>query len=245
MSLRRHAYVFLIKHFYKNKYDYRREWLRFVDTLSATDDTDVRHTSIRAVAQIFGSPGGALLTPTRGGQSFAAVAFWPASLQELQLRDELPLQDALCSFLQRTRWIIDLEELRRAPGVYEGLQPPACLRDTPRWRILIPMIGQEQLVGIMLLGSPYREFDLTFEDRDLMRTAARHVAARIAQQETDRRLAEDKQFEAYNRLAAFMMHDLQNSGKPAYPKWCSTPRSRRHRLRDGCGFRPPAPVHAF
>ena len=211
MSLRRHAYVFLIKHFYKNKYDYRREWLRFVDTLSGTGESDVRRTSIRAVAQIFGSPGGALLTPTRGGQSFAAVTSWPLSLQELELREELPLQDALCSFLQRTRWIVDLEELRRTPDSYEGLQVPAWLCGTPRWRIVIPMIGQEHLLGIMLLESPYPEFDLTFEDRDLMRTAACHVAARIAQQETDRRLAEAKQFEAYNRLAAFMMHDLQNS----------------------------------
>jgi putative PEP-CTERM system histidine kinase len=36
-ALRRHARVFISKHFYRNKYDYRIEWLRFIGTLSSTD----------------------------------------------------------------------------------------------------------------------------------------------------------------------------------------------------------------
>ena len=38
----------------------------------------------------------------------------------------------------------------------------------------------------------------------------RHVAVHIAQYEADRRLAESRQFEAYHRLTAFVMHDLKN-----------------------------------
>ena len=38
-----------------------------------------------------------------------------------------------------------------------------------------------------------------------------HVATHLAQHEADRKLAESAQFEAYNRLTAFMMHDLKNS----------------------------------
>jgi len=34
--LRRQASVFISKHFFRNKYDYRLEWLRFIDTLSST-----------------------------------------------------------------------------------------------------------------------------------------------------------------------------------------------------------------
>jgi putative PEP-CTERM system histidine kinase len=36
------------------------------------------------------------------------------------------------------------------------------------------------------------------------------VAAHLAQYEADQRLAEAKQFEAFNRLTAFVMHDLKN-----------------------------------
>ncbi|MFQ5938399.1 MAG: PEP-CTERM system histidine kinase PrsK, partial [Acidiferrobacterales bacterium] len=53
--------VFLTKHFYKNKYDYRREWLRLIDTLSTpSEDITLPERTIKAVAQIVNSPGGGL-----------------------------------------------------------------------------------------------------------------------------------------------------------------------------------------
>lgn len=51
---------------------------------------------------------------------------------------------------------------------------------------------------------------LNFEDHDLLRTVGRHVATHVNQAEADRRLAETSQFGAYNRLTAFLMHDLNN-----------------------------------
>ena len=51
---------------------------------------------------------------------------------------------------------------------------------------------------------------LNFEDHDLLRTVGRHVAMHINQAESDKRLAESGQFGAYNRLTAFLMHDLNN-----------------------------------
>jgi len=51
---------------------------------------------------------------------------------------------------------------------------------------------------------------LNFEDHDLLRTVGRHVATYIDQAESDRRLAESSQFGTYNRLTAFLMHDLNN-----------------------------------
>jgi len=81
----------------------------------------------------------------------------------------------------------------------------------PALRIIAPMLELDRLVGIFALHSPPRPFELTFEDRDLLKTVSQHVATQIAQQEADRKLAESRQFEAYNRLTAFMMHDLKNS----------------------------------
>ena len=45
--------VFIAKHFYSNKFDYRVEWLRFIATLSepAAPGQDARHTAIRAIAR--------------------------------------------------------------------------------------------------------------------------------------------------------------------------------------------------
>jgi putative PEP-CTERM system histidine kinase len=61
-----------------------------------------------------------------------------------------------------------------------------------------------------VLDYPPPPFEPTYEDRDLLKTVGRHVATYIAQHEADRRLAENRQFEAYHRLTAFVMHDLKN-----------------------------------
>ena len=49
--------VFINKHFYENKYDYREEWLRLIDTLTSPDDgLPLRKRSLKALAQIVDAP---------------------------------------------------------------------------------------------------------------------------------------------------------------------------------------------
>jgi putative PEP-CTERM system histidine kinase len=72
------------------------------------------------------------------------------------------------------------------------------------------MILGSRLFGFVVLLKPRVVPSLNFEDHDLLKTVGRHVATHIDQAESDRRLAESSQFGTYNRLAAFMMHDLNN-----------------------------------
>ncbi len=210
-ALRRHARVFISKHFYRNKYDYRIEWLRFIGTLSSDPDTDVRRTGIHAIAQIFSSPAGILFTLDEPGRRFVPVAAWPLKLEDLPAPSELSIDEDLPRFLDRTHWIIDLQEYRRSPDMYENVTLPRWILDNPEMRILSPLLQLERMVGFVVLYQPPPPFELTYEDRDLLKTVGSHVATHLAQHEADRRLAESGQFEAYNRLTAFMMHDLKNS----------------------------------
>jgi putative PEP-CTERM system histidine kinase len=210
-ALRRHARVFISKHFYRNKYDYRIEWLRFIGTLSSDPDTDVRRTGIHAIAQIFSSPAGILFTLDEPGRRFVPVAAWPEKLEDLTAPTELASDEDLPRFLDRTHWIIDLQEYRRTPDIYENVTLPRWILDNPEMRILSPLMQLERMVGFVVLYQPPPPFELTYEDRDLLKTVGAHVATHLAQHEADRRLAESGQFEAYNRLTAFMMHDLKNS----------------------------------
>lgn len=210
-TLRRRALVFISKHFYRNKYDYRVEWLRFIETLSSTDDEDVRTTAVRAIAQIFASPGGILLLRDDAATHFVPAAAWPMNLNAVQGIEKIGAHEDLPRFLERTKWIVDLKELRLAPDNYANIVIPQWLLDVPNLRILSPLMQRDAVVGIICLLEPPTPFELTYEDRDLLRTVGRHVATHIAQDDASRKLAESRQFEAYNRLTAFMMHDLKNS----------------------------------
>jgi putative PEP-CTERM system histidine kinase len=52
--------------------------------------------------------------------------------------------------------------------------------------------------------------DLNWEDRDLLKLAGRQAASHLAQFQADQALVESRQFEAFNRLSAYVIHDLKN-----------------------------------
>ncbi len=210
-TLRRHAAVFISKHFYRNKYDYRIEWLRFIETLSSAEGDDIRKTAVRAVAQIFGSPGAILFTREAGGHRFIPTVGWPMQVDQVPGVGPIDSDSDLISFLSTKQWIIDLTEYRTVPDLYQNIMLPSWLLEVPHLRIVSPMLQLKNLVGFFVLYEPPPPFQLTFEDRDLLKTVGRHIATQLAQHEADRKLAESRQFEAYNRLTAFMMHDLKNS----------------------------------
>jgi putative PEP-CTERM system histidine kinase len=210
-SLRRRLRVFLSKHFYRNKYDYRAEWLRFIDTLSSQESgADTYENSVRAVAQIIGSRGGMLFLSWEGGEGYIPTAGWPEDGFNRSDFTVLAPDDELVQFLRRRQWVFDLDEYRRSPDAYESIEVPGFLREPSRVRLLVPLLLQDELLGLVALAGPPPPFDLTYEDRDLLKTVGRHVATHVAQHEADRRLAESRQFEAYHRLTAFVMHDLKN-----------------------------------
>jgi putative PEP-CTERM system histidine kinase len=210
-GLRRRLRVFLSKHFYRNKYDYRIEWLRFIDTLSRRDvQSDVRGNAVRSIAQIIGSAGGVLYLPSEADAAFVAVAGWPAQAFPRAACPKVGAEEDLPLFLQRRQWVVDLREYSVAPDVYQNMAMPAFPDGEHRLRLIVPLVLGEQLLGFVLLADPPPPFETTYEDRDLLKTVGRDVAMHLAQHEADRQLAESRQFEAYHRLTAFVMHDLKN-----------------------------------
>jgi putative PEP-CTERM system histidine kinase len=108
------------------------------------------------------------------------------------------------------QWTIDTAELARRPELYGGLRRPEWLESFPEALLIVPLISNETLIGLIVLFQSSSAFRLTFEEIDLLRTSGRQVAAFLAQYEADQKLAEGRQFEAFNRLTAFVMHDLKN-----------------------------------
>jgi putative PEP-CTERM system histidine kinase len=199
--------VLLQKRLFAYKYDYRREWLRFIGTLSVSGEEQVHATAIRAVAQIVNSPGGALWVKREDGDSYEPIGSWKCDVSDLGSVDE---DSSLIRFLQDQQWIIDLNELDKHPARYTTLDPASFFPQRDPWWLIVPMFLGNRLFGFIMLLKPPVLVKLNFEDHDLLKTVGRQVATHIDQAEADRRLAEAKQFGAYNRLTAFLMHDLNN-----------------------------------
>lgn len=206
-KLRSRARVFIAKHFYANRYDYREEWLRLTATLS-DDEQPLPQRSLRALAEIVEAAGGGLWerrSSNDGEPRWERTAAWNAGGPAL-----LAPHDPLVRFLESSRWTVHARGVARDPGAYAGLWLPGWLEDFGPDAVAVPLVNHDQLYGVAVLGDPRPGIDLDYEDIDLLRIAGRQVAAVLAQAEADRLLTEGRQFEAFNRLTAFLMHDLKN-----------------------------------
>ena len=206
-SLRAKLRVFVGKHFYRNKYDYREVWLRFAKALSTPDEeSSVYDRSIVAVAETVESRAGALWIAGQG-EDFTVVGSWNLPVQPESI---LKRNDTLVSFLERREWIVDTQELKERPELYDDLKLPSWIDGLTKGECLIlPLYTGESLAAVMILARPI-QFTLTWEDTDLLRTVGQQVASHLAEYKAQQRLAESRQFDAYNRLASFIMHDLKN-----------------------------------
>lgn len=207
-TLRARLKVFLSKHFYRNKYDYREEWLRLIGALSDTsEEAPLGEIAIRALAQIVGSPGGVLWLRENGESQFEVAARWQAPKPAIT---SYPPTADLTRFLVSRRWIIDLAEFRQVPDRYENMEIEAGAFSAAGDRLIVPLLDRDNLLGFVVLRRPDTPFSLTYEDTDLLRTVGKQIGGYLARDQAGHRIAENRQFEAYNRLVTFIMHDLKN-----------------------------------
>jgi putative PEP-CTERM system histidine kinase len=152
-----------------------------------------------------------LFTIDDAGRRFQLTDSWPAALASSPQLEPLPADHDLAAFLGARQWIIDLKEYRASPARYQDITLPRWTAVLPAARLIMPLLAADRLIGFIVLDDATPSIRLTYEDRDLLKTVGRHVATQIAQHQADQRLAESRQFEAYNHLTAFMMHDLKNA----------------------------------
>lgn len=199
--------VMLSKHLLRYRYDYRAEWLRFIDTLSATDvEQPLRQRAIIALAAIMDSPRGILFSRGEDGR-FRLVESWNFGEPDPVVEEA---NGPLADFLGRTEWVIDLAEYRDDPDRYDGLALPEWLQAFDRAWLIVPMTQLQGLQGFVVLGKPRAPRQLNWEDHDLLKTAGRQLASYIGLLDATDALMDSRQFDAYNRLSAYVVHDLKN-----------------------------------
>jgi putative PEP-CTERM system histidine kinase len=206
--------VFLAKHFYSNKYDYREEWLKLTQRIAEGHDGEpLPARGLSAMAELVGAEAAAMWDSTglnadneaapgyRRGALLGELGALPAMLEP---------GDPLVQFLEARRWTVNVGEALRDPESHPGLVLPAWTEALGSDALVVPLLNSNRLWGLVALLRPSRVGRLSYEDIDLLRVAGMQVAALLAQAEANRLLTESRQFEAFNRFAAFIMHDLKN-----------------------------------
>ncbi|GAC1406882.1 MAG: PEP-CTERM system histidine kinase PrsK [Burkholderiaceae bacterium] len=196
--------VFVSKHFYRYGYDYREEWMRFTRTLS-DDGPQLGERTIQAVAELVQSPGGALYLSRDSGEC-DLVAEW----NMLKVAQTEPLSSSFCTFLKIRQWVIDVAEYREFPERYDGLTLPTWFALVDSLSLVVPLILHGGLAGFVVLARPRSKIVLNWEVTDLLKIAGSQAASYLTQQESATALMVARQFESFNRMSTFIVHDLKN-----------------------------------
>lgn len=209
-QLRAKVLVLLNKHFFSYKYDYRKEWLKFTSTLSSSDACDPpRERMIRAVAEIVRSTGGLLWVRRESGH-FSVVASYNLDERYLSVLPVELATSSLVRFMEQRRWVIDLDQYQREFEVYGDLVLPGWLGQIRGAWLITPLLLEDSLQGFLVLCESPVHQSINWEDRDLLKTAGCQVASYVALLEASEALGQARQFEAFHRLSAYVVHDLKN-----------------------------------
>lgn len=195
--------VFLHKHFYQSKYDYRSQWLGLTQRLATIDSADeLVHRVLQAYCDIFGVRGAALYQHQKGVGWYCVGGLLELEPMAETIEDGSPILTSL----REKQWVFSSSD----PNPELGEADRALLA---RYGIsfVIPLVEGEALSGFIVLGAqvvPDEQY--RYEDFDLMKTIARQVSVAMQHQRLSEQLTQAKAMEAVGSLATFVAHDLKN-----------------------------------
>jgi putative PEP-CTERM system histidine kinase len=197
-SARSRIKAIVVENFFSHRYDYRREWMRCIDALTAPEAFVALHKrAIRAAAEVVDSPAGALFV--RPPQD---VAFqWAGSWNMPAVTTPVPPGHPLVAQFKQNDWIVRLDEHAGSGG---------WIAELPRPWVVLPLNHFGTLIGFVVLARPRAQFKLDREAYDLLRVVGREIASRVAEQRAMQVLTQTQQLREYSQRFAFVIHDIKN-----------------------------------
>jgi putative PEP-CTERM system histidine kinase len=197
-SARSRVKSLVLENFYSNRYDYRKEWMRCIDALTAPDAfVALPKRAIRAAAEVVDSPAGTLFV--RAPQD---VAFeWAGSWNMPAVTAPVPPGHPLVEQFREGDWIVRLDTA-------EGRQ--LAVAELPRAWLAVPLNHFGTLIGFVVLARSRARFKLDREAFDLLRVVGREIASRVAEQRATQVLTQTQQLRDYSQRFAFVIHDIKN-----------------------------------
>ena len=204
-TIRRQVKVFISKHFFANKYEYREEWLELIGQIETASAENYCQISLQIMMSKVGATGGVILK-ANGNNRFTVKHSDGIELDESFDKDLMLIEH----FTKNQGWIIDINEYIEDSLLYPGLYIEPKMWHTVGVNILVPIFIGKNFYGFFILSNSDEENKLNWEDRDLLFAIAKQLGNFISLNEANDKLAESKQFDAFNQMSAFLVHDLKN-----------------------------------
>ena len=208
-KIRRRVQFFISTHFYINKYEYRDEWLALSEQLQgALTETDVINALRRVLTESLYTTEIFIWTgdPARG---YRLVSF-PAGTDVDSRYHRMAPDDLLIKYI-RSHFHFHLNEKEPDMAWHEVAISRKSFLTRLNLILITPLSIGDQLTGLIGLGPEFTGGQYGPDDYDLLtalgsQTASALLAVRMAEE-----LARTREQQAWNRLSAFVLHDIKNA----------------------------------
>jgi putative PEP-CTERM system histidine kinase len=200
---RRKLTVFLHKHFYRHKYDYRNEWLRFTSQLSSADNMEkLQNAILTFYCETFGRKGASLyLMDADSGIYQQKSSIYMEFPQSCFYKDH-----PLILYFNETDWVFNVDDqlssqFNKIKHQFEPFKVKLC----------VPLQYEQNLQGFVLLGEAVNPDEtLNFEDFDLMKVLASQATSMLLSLKLTAQLSTAQEMAAIGKVSTFIIHDLKN-----------------------------------
>ena len=197
-NLRRRLKFLISRNFFTHRYDYRVEWLKFIELVSDPSQAEeLQVRIIRALAEFVDSPAGELWSLSRG------IGYRPTTAWQLPSTREakLLLDDAFVAGFRDGSWIQE--------------RPPHETGETWRFAsrnawLAVPLSYRGEVIGFVLLDRATHPVSLDWEAFDVLRAAGRQAASYLAEEQSTKVLRDSELLNEYSKRFAFVVHDIKN-----------------------------------
>jgi len=204
-TVRQKVRYFINRHFFKNKYDYRSEWLTFSEKLSDK----------------FTVPGicDATLEVLVDSMYVKEMCIWLYDDQEKQLEIassrglpdidfRIEEKSTLVTDLKTRRSFMLTDDLKKDRNtIYEENRE---FFEKTKASLCMPLMVGDRFMGLIAIGSESTGKGFIEDDFDLVRSIAAQASNALLNVELSEQLLKAKEEETFHKLSSFVVHDLKN-----------------------------------
>lgn len=204
-SIKLRLKLFIERHFYKSKYDYKSEWEKFSKNVFPVLDIKVlANKIIQTVSTTFNANYAYLLMLDDNTKNFFIVNNEADSIPNISIPANINFFDWLWRYGSPV--IIHNRSINAIKTF--SIPPPAPDILTKNDGLCVPIIAENKLIAILVIISSDH---FSTEDIDLMEIMANQISIAITNARNSQELTAKKELESFSRISSLVLHDIKSS----------------------------------
>jgi putative PEP-CTERM system histidine kinase len=194
--------MIITTHFYRSRYDYREEWLKFAEGLSLKLNVDeLVVTALNMLQEALAVQHASLWLRDRTGEKLR-----PAGVVSSREKDALTLNRRFCEGLIEKKAPVSID----ASWAHGFVAENRTILSRFGAPLVVPLVSNRELIGVVFLGEKTTGEPFLSDDIDLLKSAGAQIASALVNAELSQELIKAKEMEMFHRFSGFVLHDLKN-----------------------------------